>query len=204
MCAIQCKEHSISTVWGKRNVNSLLTLYVLIFSDGTKIYLHFMSFLHVDMPLRVEILYRVRQRLTSSTKSISWVLMSWQCKEPGHQQPVKKLNTDWFRKLQFSFFHLDLDKHMVYNTSMQHAILHLLYTAHMQAVSDYKRLRLHLHLWNCIMRCCTHKKWESQINIIIFQQEMVTCVFAHDDVMTWKYFPHYWPFVRENHQTKGQ
>ena len=37
----------------------------------------------------VEILPRVRQELiiTYSTWSISWMLMSWQCKEPGHQQP---------------------------------------------------------------------------------------------------------------------
>ena len=35
----------------------------------------------------VEILPHVRQELTYSTWSVSWVLMSWRCKEPGHQQP---------------------------------------------------------------------------------------------------------------------
>ena len=34
----------------------------------------------------VEILPQVRQGLTYSTQSISWLLMSWRRKEPGHQQ----------------------------------------------------------------------------------------------------------------------
>ena len=65
-----------------------LTLYVLNFSEGTSnIYLHFMSFLHVNNTYVVEIPPGVRQGPAYSTISISWLLMSWRRKEPGHQQP---------------------------------------------------------------------------------------------------------------------
>ena len=40
-----------------------LIFYVLIFSEGTKTYLHFMSFLHIDMAQLVGILSSVRQGL---------------------------------------------------------------------------------------------------------------------------------------------
>ena len=57
------------------------------FSGSKNIHLHFMSLLHIDMTQVVGILPQVRQWLTYSTKSISWELMSWRRKEPGHQQP---------------------------------------------------------------------------------------------------------------------
>ena len=50
-------------------------------------YLHFMSFLHVDTTRIVETLPNVRQGPTYSTKLISWMLLSWRRNEPGHQQP---------------------------------------------------------------------------------------------------------------------
>ena len=50
------------------------------------IYLHSMSLLHNDMAQVVEILPRVRQEVTYPTYQISWLLMSWRHKEPGHQQ----------------------------------------------------------------------------------------------------------------------
>ena len=50
-------------------------------------YLQFVSFLHNDMAQVIEILPHVRQDLTYSTESISWVMMSCWCKEPGHHQP---------------------------------------------------------------------------------------------------------------------
>ena len=66
----------------------MLTLYVLNFFRGNiNIYLHSMSFLHIDMTQVVEILPQIRQGPTYSTQSISWLLMSWRRKEPGHQQP---------------------------------------------------------------------------------------------------------------------
>ena len=46
-----------------------------------------MSILHIDMTQEVEILPQVRQELTFSTQSISWVLMSWRHKEPEYQHP---------------------------------------------------------------------------------------------------------------------
>ena len=62
-----------------------LTLYALIFSEGTKTYICILC--HIDMTQTVQILPQVRQELAYSMQSISWVLMSWQLKEPGHRQP---------------------------------------------------------------------------------------------------------------------
>ena len=47
----------------------VLTLYIINFSGGTKtyIYLHIMSFLHIDMTQVVEIFPEVRQELAHST-----------------------------------------------------------------------------------------------------------------------------------------
>ena len=50
-------------------------------------YLHFVSFLHIDMTQVLKILPQVRPEPMYSTWSISWLLMSWRHKEPGHQQP---------------------------------------------------------------------------------------------------------------------
>ena len=45
----------------------LLTLYVLIFSDSINIYLHFVSYLHIDTTQMVEIFPQIRQEPTYST-----------------------------------------------------------------------------------------------------------------------------------------
>ena len=50
-------------------------------------YFHFMSFLHIDMTQVLKILPHVRPGSTYSTESLSWLLMSWRHKEPGHQKP---------------------------------------------------------------------------------------------------------------------
>ena len=57
------------------------------FRGHINIYLHFMSLLHSDMTHVLNILPRVRPGPTYSQWSISWLLMSWRRKEPGHQQP---------------------------------------------------------------------------------------------------------------------
>ena len=57
------------------------------FRGHINIYLHFMSYLHANTTQVVEISPRARQGPAYSTKSISWLLMSWRRKEPGHQQP---------------------------------------------------------------------------------------------------------------------
>ena len=57
------------------------------FRGNRNIYLYFMSFLQIDMTQGVEIIPQIRQEPTYSTRSISWLLMSWRRKEPGHQQP---------------------------------------------------------------------------------------------------------------------
>ena len=46
-----------------------------------------MAFLHTYETQVVGIPHRVRQGPAYSTSSISWLLMSWRRKEPGHQQP---------------------------------------------------------------------------------------------------------------------
>ena len=54
--------------WPLGDVDVNLTLYVLSFSRGNKnIYLHFLSFLNIDMTQVVEILPQVRQGPTYST-----------------------------------------------------------------------------------------------------------------------------------------
>ena len=62
------------SIWWRRHVIidpstnlNRLTLYVLNFSEGTNIYLHFMSFLHIDMTEAVEIISQIRPELAYST-----------------------------------------------------------------------------------------------------------------------------------------
>ena len=59
---------------------------MLKFLEGTKTYLHFTSFLNIDMTQVVEILPHARPTLACFTQSRSWLLMTWRCKEPGYQQ----------------------------------------------------------------------------------------------------------------------
>ena len=58
-----------------------------LFRRNMNMYLQFISFPHNEWAQTVEILPYQIQNPNISTKSIPWVLMSWQCKEPGHQQP---------------------------------------------------------------------------------------------------------------------
>ena len=63
------------------------SIYVLNISEKhMKQYLHFLSFLHIDMTQVVEILPQTRQASPHFTLSISWLLVSWRSKLPGHQQ----------------------------------------------------------------------------------------------------------------------
>ena len=55
-------------IWFVITIGAVLTLYVLNFSEGTRnIYLHYMSFLHIDMTQVVEILPQIRQGPNHST-----------------------------------------------------------------------------------------------------------------------------------------
>ena len=64
---------------------SVNPLRAKFFRGNINIYLHFVSFLHIDTTQVFEILPQIRQEPTYSTQSISWLLMSWRRKEPGHQ-----------------------------------------------------------------------------------------------------------------------
>ena len=61
-------------------------LHAKFFRGNINLYLHFVSFLHIDTTQVVEILPQIEQEATYSTSSISWLLMSRPRKEPGHQQ----------------------------------------------------------------------------------------------------------------------
>ena len=65
-------------------INPLCTKF---FRGNISIDLHFVSFIHIDMTQVLKILPQVSEGPTYSILSISWLLMSWRCKEPGHQQP---------------------------------------------------------------------------------------------------------------------
>ena len=69
----------------QKHLWALNPLRAKFFRGNKNIYLHFMSLLHIDMTQVVEIYSQVRQGPTDSTKSRSWLLMSWWRKEPGHQ-----------------------------------------------------------------------------------------------------------------------
>ena len=58
-----------------------------IFRGNINIYSHFVSFIHIGMTQILKILPQVRGWPIYSKYSISWLLMSWRRKEPGHQQP---------------------------------------------------------------------------------------------------------------------
>ena len=79
-------EKVISLAPGRHRGN-LNPLRAKFFGGNKNIYLHFMSFLHIDMTQVFEIFPHIGQEDTYSTKSISGVLMSWRHKEPGYQQP---------------------------------------------------------------------------------------------------------------------
>ena len=52
-----------------------------------------------------------------------------------------------------------------------------------------------------------HRPWSSSIQIITYclNRNIIWsrshCVWCHDDVIKWKYFPRYWPFVRGIHRS---
>ena len=64
---------------GIKIVEDANSLRAKFFTGNINMYLHFMSFLHIDMPKIpvIEILPRIRPGLTYFTQSISWLLMSW-------------------------------------------------------------------------------------------------------------------------------
>ena len=81
-CALLCFVYSF--IYMGQILNPLC---IKIFLENIKLYLQFISFLHTGTTQVAEIFPHVRQELTYSTWSISWALMSWWHKEPGHQQP---------------------------------------------------------------------------------------------------------------------
>ena len=62
--------------------NMIYPLHATFFRGNQNIYLCFMSFLHIDMTQVAEIFPHIRQWLTCSAETISWLLMIWR-HEPG-------------------------------------------------------------------------------------------------------------------------
>ena len=56
--------------------------------ENMKLYLHFVSLLNIEMAQVIEIFPCERQGPVYPAKSISWLLMTWRRKEPGHHQPL--------------------------------------------------------------------------------------------------------------------
>ena len=77
-------EKDSGSVFNHQDLNPLRAKF---FRGNINIYLHFVSFLPIDTTLVVEILPQIRQEPIYFTEWISWLLMSWRRKEPGHQQP---------------------------------------------------------------------------------------------------------------------
>ena len=77
-----CKEH----LWYSSSI-IINPLRAKFFWGNINIYLHFMSFLHIDWTQVLKILPQVSKGPTYSTQSISCLMISWWRKEPGHQQP---------------------------------------------------------------------------------------------------------------------
>ena len=92
----QCLISAPSAAYMRQRTKSALVQIMLeyfnplrakFFWGNINIYLHFMSVLHIDSTQVLKILPQVRPGPIYSTQSISWLLMSWRRKEPGHQQP---------------------------------------------------------------------------------------------------------------------
>ena len=77
----------LTVIWVQLAGYQVNPLRAIFFRENRNIYLYFMSFLHTNKTQVVEIPPRVRQGPDYYTKLISWLLMSWRRKEPGHQQP---------------------------------------------------------------------------------------------------------------------
>ena len=74
-------------ITSRTGVPGLNPLHAKFVRENINIYSHFMSLLHIDMTHVLKIHPQVRPGPTYSTWPISWLLMSWRRKEPGHQQP---------------------------------------------------------------------------------------------------------------------
>ena len=83
----EISKASIKAITCITNCIHINHLRAKFFRGNINIYLHFMSSLHIDTTHVFKILSQVRPGPTYSAYSISWLLISWRCKEPGHQQP---------------------------------------------------------------------------------------------------------------------
>ena len=90
---VHCTSQTFTTVnmsqW-YQNINNqydINTIHAKFFRCIINLYSRFKSFFHIDITQVALILPQVRKGPTYSTYSISWPLMSWRRKEPGHQQP---------------------------------------------------------------------------------------------------------------------
>ena len=68
----------------------------------------------------------------------------------------------------------------------------------MPLVASFDKLVIYCHTLNCL---------EKVTKLVILERlysipEVTGCVMLHDDVIKWRHFPRYWPFVRGIHRSR--
>ena len=116
-----------------------------------------------------------------STRSISWLLMPWLLTSPRHQQP-------WYlRTCVTSMWNNDIKcKYMIMFPLKNLARKGLMHGG------PVKHIRLTYASLNYVI---TATGWGNDLQSVPGQ----TFTWNHDDVIKWKHFPRYWPFVRGIH-----
>ena len=103
-CLVKCRHSD--------KENQVWVPHVESFLGNIKTYLHFLSFLTIEMMQLFEILPHERQGPVYSTYSIAWLLMTWRRKEPGHQQLWYWLHFSPLRWHRYLKSFLIKDKHL--------------------------------------------------------------------------------------------
>ena len=60
-----------------------------------------------------------------------------------------------------------------------------------------EHLKPHIQTWKCVFFHFSHLSYYGE-NCILTKSHFAV---LHDDVIKWKHFPHYWPFVRGSHRS---
>ena len=87
--------------WVNYIITEINHLHAKFFRRNIYMYLQFILFFHNEWTQIVEIVPHERQEPACSAQSISWLLMSWGCKESGHQQMWYRLwwtGIIWYHK----------------------------------------------------------------------------------------------------------
>ena len=136
-----------------------------------------MSFLHTDITQVVKILPQVRQELTYSTKSVSWVLMSAWCMESGHQQP-------WYLLCETGLIRFSHVKGLSYTLFIH--IANIIYQYHQSNVTETIREKF---LWGNLCSFCVLLKQKGRQCSCFIIAVGVDDTISKDKAETFNYFP---------------